>query len=162
MRRIVASAQNPRVRKMKTGRETRSTHAAARFQAALGNSTTMRPSRNNAGHPMSRIRPNIFTEAFMSGVEAGWIVRATLAGKQASQTVDPDEKRRLNAVTRMLSAFAEIISSGENPFFHASQSVISNSTVVIRIFGQAFRLHWPRQTSCKLEENGARYGIGHW
>jgi len=32
---------------------------------------------------------------------------------------------------------------------------------VITIFGQAFSPHWPRQTSCSDEENGARYGIGH-
>jgi len=57
--------------------------------------------------------------------------------------------------------FAETISSGENPLRHASQSVISKSTIVITIFGQAFSPHWPRQTSCSDEENGARYGIGH-
>jgi len=61
IRRIVTSAQNPSVETIKTGTNTISIHPAAWFQTALGNSTTMRPSRNNTGHPMSRIRLSIFT-----------------------------------------------------------------------------------------------------
>jgi hypothetical protein len=70
--------------------------------------------------------------------------------------------RRRKAATNARSAFADTISSGENPLRPASQRVISSNTIVSKTFGQAFRPHWPRQTSCTLDENGARYGIGHW
>ena len=78
MRRIVTSAQNPNVMTIKTGTNTMSIHPAAWFQAALGNSTSRRPSRNNTGHPMSRIRLSIFT-AYLPTIQGIWIVTPSVS-----------------------------------------------------------------------------------
>lgn len=77
------------------------------------------------------------------------------------QTAVRTGKRRRSAATKELSPLADTISSGENPLRHASQSVISNSAIVIKTFGHAFSPHCPCQTSRSDEENGARYEIGH-
>ena len=56
-----------------------------------------------------------------------------------------------------VGCFAETISSGENPRRHASQSVISKSTIVITTFVPCVKppLASPGQVAA-IEENGAR------
>jgi hypothetical protein len=55
-----------------------------------------------------------------------------------------------------LSAFLDIISSGEYPRFHARKIVNRRATIVIRKFGQAFSSYCPFQVHAAASETGHR------
>src|SRR5690348_10470577 len=63
------------------------------------------------------------------------------------QIVRVDKNRCRRVRINIASARSEIISSGENPRFRASQRVRSSSNRVVQKFGQAVSAHCPRQVS---------------
>ncbi len=65
-------------------------------------------------------------------------------------------KRFRSAETNTALAFAESISSGEEPRRIATRIIMRMSTAVISKLGHAFSAHCPDQVSCTRFENGRR------